>query len=616
MRSSSKLPVLTAAGRHWLTLALLLLLLGTGLGNWLLAALGVCALGALLCLYLGFFPTAILIWRRYLELVWWLPRPASGGNAETAAGLIAHRPFTLKLALRNLSPLSLGFATLRVFASRCVVPTAPLPILVLPPRSEVTGELSLESRQAGSWFLHGAAVRIHDRLGLFAVEAYFPSATPLRVLPRQQGRVALPALRIGGGAADERLGAHTLRQRGVGGELRELRDYVPGDPFKLIAWKASARAPLGRLLVRDLDRETLLLHTLLLDIGPGMREGAPGSWKLDHAIELCQAYSRAVDNDGDRVALLTYDNQVYSALRPGDGPAHRLRITERLLATTSVVDERFTSLGDAELCAAVARYLRQQEGVDVRTRRPRAMDDAAAWAQVVVTAAGEVYNSRLLLSTVRRVLERDSDRESRGDGALAEPERRGAGGREPRPAEDHLPEGDMAVLRLFCLRRGIELPYGRPPGGVNARRVDGLAEALRWAAAQGGAQRIVVLSDLTGLFNVSAAPLDGLPPEFLPVAQAAALCRRRGCHLLCLAPSTPRYLPAELLRHPRAARAAEIFGWEVARREELSHQAMARLGFRVIGVGPDESLGPILARASLRREVARPFNPIDLSRGP
>ena len=115
------------------------------------------------------------------------------------------------------------------------------------------------------------------------------------------------------------------KKTGAGIEFADHRDYVPGDPFKLIAWKASARAPLGRLLVRDLDRETLLLHTLLLDIGPGMREGAPGSWKLDHAIELCLAYSRAVDNDGDRVALLTYDNQVHSALRPGDGPAHRLR---------------------------------------------------------------------------------------------------------------------------------------------------------------------------------------------------------------------------------------------------------------------------------------------------
>mgnify|MGYP002147603408 CR=1 FL=1 len=111
--------------------------------------------------------------------------------------------------------------------------------------------------QAGQWFVHGAAVRLCDRLGLYTVEAYFPSALRLKVLPRSQPRVALPVARLAAGAPDQRLGAHTLRQRGLGGELRELREYVPGDPFKLIAWKASARAPFGlagAVLSGDLDR--------------------------------------------------------------------------------------------------------------------------------------------------------------------------------------------------------------------------------------------------------------------------------------------------------------------------------------------------------------------------
>ena len=38
---------------------------------------------------------------------------------------------------------------------------------------------------------------------------------------------------------------------GSGTELRELRELRPGDPFKSIAWKASARS--GKLLVREVE---------------------------------------------------------------------------------------------------------------------------------------------------------------------------------------------------------------------------------------------------------------------------------------------------------------------------------------------------------------------------
>ena len=50
---------------------------------------------------------------------------------------------------------------------------------------------------------------------------------------------------------------------GDGYELRELRDHQPGDPFKRIAWKASARH--GTLLVRDHEREERDVVWLLLD---------------------------------------------------------------------------------------------------------------------------------------------------------------------------------------------------------------------------------------------------------------------------------------------------------------------------------------------------------------
>ena len=56
-----------------------------------------------------------------------------------------------------------------------------------------------------------------------------------------------------------------MRRRGIAGELRELRQHSHGDPFKLIAWKATAKR--GQLMVRDLETEIVSSVTVLVDGG-------------------------------------------------------------------------------------------------------------------------------------------------------------------------------------------------------------------------------------------------------------------------------------------------------------------------------------------------------------
>jgi uncharacterized protein (DUF58 family) len=601
-----KQPTLTVRGCYVLSLCLVLLIVGVGCGSWPLAAAGLAVTTLLLCSYLEFAASAALLWRRHLELVWWLPRSAS------SEGLLAQRPFTVQVTLRNVSPVHLGLAELRVFGSRCLEVRSLLPPLPLRAGSEAKGTLEMKVAQAGQWFVHGAAVRLCDRLGLYTVEAYFPSALRLKVLPRSQPRVALPAARLFAGAPDQRLGAHTLRQRGLGGELRELREYVPGDPFKLIAWKASARAPFGRPLVRELERETLLTHYILLDIGVTMREGQPGQWKLDHALELCLSYARSALDSGDRVGLIAFDGTIYRHLRPGDGPPQRLKLTERLLDTMNVVEENFVAMTDGELCAAVARYLRQQEGIDVRVRRPPPMDDLAEWAKIAVAPSGERYSLPQLVQAAQRLVQPtpgaavppppspsspppSPSSPSLGAGPGSHPELlpRSAGappapppespGPEPAAAKQSAIASELAILRRLCLQRGIELPYGQRSA---SGRAHGLAAALEQAAGTPGAQ-VVLISDLLGLSTDNQT-----------LTRAVALCRRRGLRLMCLRPEARRYLPKDLLAEPAAARATSIFSWEQGRQEAHMHRALAQLGFHVVAVGPEDGLAQILGRST------------------
>ncbi len=57
-------------------------------------------------------------------------------------------------------------------------------------------------------------------------------------------------------------------------EFRSVRNYVPGDPYKFINWKATARDPGGKVMVNEYEREGGLRTTIiLLDVGWWMRYG-------------------------------------------------------------------------------------------------------------------------------------------------------------------------------------------------------------------------------------------------------------------------------------------------------------------------------------------------------
>lgn len=85
----------------------------------------------------------------------------------------------------------------------------------------------------------GLKVRVSDLHGFFYRRVFLRDAVEYLVLPPL-------ADDEGKQRADKRFntlpppGIHRLRRPGSGSELLDLRDYRPGDPPKMIAWKASA----------------------------------------------------------------------------------------------------------------------------------------------------------------------------------------------------------------------------------------------------------------------------------------------------------------------------------------------------------------------------------------
>lgn len=505
-------PKLAMRGRLVLASGILFVVIGAVHGSPPLAAMGGVVLSALMSAYLWFFPTAILLRRKKIELSWWVPPGDQPGGA-----LAVDRPFDLHVAFRNHGARRLRILGVRLLATRALELPEDLEAVVHAGQQvEVIGEV--RAHAAGYQVLHGAVLMFGDVLGLFDVRAYFPNPVAVKVFPRTAD-LRSQSLRPRGGALNESVGLHHIRRRGLAGELREIREYMYGDGFKYIAWKATARR--RKLMVRDLETEIVVTNQIIIDIGGSMRGGSPGNSKLDYAIDTAAALARVAVDNGDRVGLITYDSRVYSELKPESGHHHYLKLIDRLVETHNIVDEDLTDLTAGELVATVASYLAHQEAIDVRLRYAPPLEDPK-WENIQAGPAGELYDIAALGKVVRTLLNAMGQTKAHRTSAPAWWWSR------VHVSTDSDPQ--MAQIRLFCRLRGIELPYRTL---VDAgTRSKGLVQATRKLNAHGHADMVFLISDLRGITDNQERTIKSL-----------MRARRRGQRLICIAPFGPAFSP-------------------------------------------------------------------------
>lgn len=104
-------------------------------------------------------------------------------------------------------------------------------------------------------------------------------------------------------------GRHPSTRRGASTEFYDFRPYVPGDPVRLLDWRALARS--DRAYLRRFHHESQLTVTIVLDASASMgfaslRPGASGALvhKFRRAQELAAAIAMITVRQGDRVGLV------------------------------------------------------------------------------------------------------------------------------------------------------------------------------------------------------------------------------------------------------------------------------------------------------------------------
>ncbi len=167
---------------------------------------------------------------------------------------------------------------------------------------------------------------IRDPAGLFSREIELRVNNVVEVQPRyepihRRGLLVVPTLMPGG--------VSSIKRRGIGMQFMDIREYVPGDEYRKIEWKATART--GRLMVKEFEQESSLEVMLILDTRDTMSYGVLGQTKLEYVVRGAAAIAGYLLRRGDFVGLAYASMDGLRVLKPRRGPAH-FKLLMRALA--------------------------------------------------------------------------------------------------------------------------------------------------------------------------------------------------------------------------------------------------------------------------------------------
>jgi uncharacterized protein (DUF58 family) len=174
----------------------------------------------------------------------------------------------------------------------------------------------------GNYQLDAAFVESGSPLGFWSVRKTIPVQSEIRVYPNLLNeRKNLAALFLNRGA----FGVHAQRQLGQGRDFEKLREYVPGDGYDEIHWKATARRgrPVTKVFQIERTQEVyVIVDASRLSARTPARDAAPGTSTLERFVTAALVLGLAAEAQGDLFGLLTFTDRVEKFVRARNGQAH------------------------------------------------------------------------------------------------------------------------------------------------------------------------------------------------------------------------------------------------------------------------------------------------------
>jgi len=204
----------------------------------------------------------------------------------------------------------------------------------------------LKARSFGVFTLGPVTIRCEDSYGMDTLESEVECFSTLVVLPRATQR--LTHFKIGPRRTKPWPGEIVARKVGQGMDNYSIREFVPGDSFRRINWRASARAREDELLLNEQRSELGADTMILLDARPISNIGPKEDSTVTSSVHAAISISDKLLKDRNRVGLITvglFTDRIY----PGYG---RRQYNKLILSLIKVRPGEFVTFEN------IARYLR------------------------------------------------------------------------------------------------------------------------------------------------------------------------------------------------------------------------------------------------------------------
>ncbi len=124
------------------------------------------------------------------------------------------------------------------------------------------------------------------------------------------------------------LGVKKIRKLGHNMEFEQIRQYVIGDDFRSVNWKATARA--NQLMVNQFRDEKAQQIYSIIDKGRLMQMPFEGMTLLDYAINASLVISNVAIQKSDKAGLMTFNTHLHQYLPANSRPNQMQMILETL----------------------------------------------------------------------------------------------------------------------------------------------------------------------------------------------------------------------------------------------------------------------------------------------
>ena len=175
-------------------------------------------------------------------------------------------------------------------------------------------EWAFTPRRRGSFTLDAIYVEGASRLGLWLARRKLAVNCEVRVYPNLRDSDSLAGIRLGA------QGQNTLRQIGKGREFEKLREYLPGDGFDEIHWKATARR--GKPITKVYQQERTQEIYVVLDASRLSARMAGAEAVLERYVNAALVLGAAAERRGDQFGLAAFSDRIESFVRARTGKAH------------------------------------------------------------------------------------------------------------------------------------------------------------------------------------------------------------------------------------------------------------------------------------------------------